>query len=103
MTRTAGKLTVIVEKLMQPTVERLLRDAEVGWSIFPGGGHGHHGSHRLGATEVVGDFAIVRFESVMNDRAKALHLADRLQTEHLTRQAGLIWAEGVELLDLKGA
>ena len=47
MTLPAVKLTVVVERLLKPAVERLLTEAGVtGWSVFPGGGHGAHGVHR---------------------------------------------------------
>jgi hypothetical protein len=99
MTLPAVKLTVVVERLLQPAVERLLVEAGVtGWSVFPGGGRGSHGVHKAEAAQVVREFAIVKIESVMRERATAERLAETLAREYLAEQAGIVWLEPVEVL-----
>jgi len=99
MTLPATKLVLIVERLLQPVVERLLTEARVsGWSIFPGGGHGSHGSHRTEAAHVVREFALIKIEAVVRDRATAEVIAERLVADYLGDQPGIVWLEQVEVL-----
>lgn len=99
MTTPAVKLTIIVERLLKPAVERCLTKAKVGgWSIFPGGGSGSHGLHRAEAAHVVREFAIIKFEVVMRDRALADQIAQILTAEVLAEQPGIVWLEPVEVL-----
>ncbi|TVP74637.1 MAG: hypothetical protein EA339_00035 [Rhodobacteraceae bacterium] len=99
MTTPAVKLTIIVERLLKPQVERLLQQAGLaGWSIFPGGGRGTHGIHRSQAAQLVREFAIIKFEVVLRDRAKAEALAQELTQDVMAEQPGLVWLENVEVL-----
>ena len=99
MTVPAVKLTVVVERLLKPAVERLLTEAGVtGWSVFPGGGHGAHGLHRAEAAQLVREFALVKIETVLRDRATAERLAETLVTDHLADHSGLVWLSTVEVL-----
>ncbi|TVS03581.1 MAG: hypothetical protein EA407_06575 [Rhodobacteraceae bacterium] len=99
MTTPAVKLTIIVERLLKPQVEALMQEAGLaGWSIFPGGGRGTHGVHRAQAAQLVREFAIVKFEVVLRDRAKADALAQRLTQEVMAEQPGVVWIESVEVL-----
>lgn len=99
MTIPAIKLTIVVERLLKPAVERLLTEAGVsGWSIFPGGGHGAHGDHRADAAQLVREFAIIKFEVVLRDRATAERVAETLTTDYLAEQPGILWLEPVEVL-----
>ena len=98
MTRPAVKLTVVVERMLKPAVERLLTEAGItGWSVFPGGGHGAHGLHRAEAAQLVREFAIVKIEAVLRDRATAERIAERLTTEYLAEQSGIVWMSSVEV------
>lgn len=98
MTTAAVKLTVIVERLLKPAVERLLTEAGVtGWSVFPGGGHGSHGLHRAEAAQLVREFAIVKIEAVLRDRATAERIAETLTAEYLADQSGIVWMTPVEV------
>jgi hypothetical protein len=95
----ATKLTIVVERLLQPAVERLLNEAGVtGWSVFPGGGRGSHGVHRAEAAQLVREFAIVKIESVLRDRATAERLAETLTRQYLAEQPGIVWLEAVQVL-----
>lgn len=99
MTVPAVKLTIVVERLLKPAVERLLAEAGVsGWSLFPGGGHGASGDHPADAAQLVREFAIVKFEAVVRDRATAERLADTLIRDYLAEQPGIVWIEQVEVL-----
>lgn len=99
MTHPAIKLTIVVERLLEPTVEALLAAAGVkGYSIFPGGGRGAHGARPAHGPQIVREFAIVKFEVVMRDRATAQHIAETLTREHLADQSGIVWLEPVEIL-----
>ena len=99
MTHPAVKLPIVVERLLEPVVERLLAAAEVkGYSIFPGGGRGAHGARPLHGARVVREFAIVKFEVVLRDRATAERLAETLTRDHLQEQSGIVWLEPVEVL-----
>ncbi|MBW7057630.1 hypothetical protein KY389_13205 [Paracoccus bogoriensis] len=98
MTTPAVKLTVIVERLLKPAVERLLTEAGVtGWSVFPGGGMGAHGLHRADAAQLVREFAIVKIETVLRDRATAERIAETLTSHHLADQSGIVWLSPVEV------
>lgn len=98
MTVPAVKLTVVVERLLKPAVERLLTEAGVtGWSVFPGGGNGSHGLHRAEAAQLVREFAIVKIETVLRDRATAERIAETLTAEHLTDHSGIVWLSTVEV------
>ena len=98
MTHPAVKLTIIAERLLKPQIETLLSEAGLqGWSIFPGGGRGTHGVHRAQAAQIVREFAIIKFEIVLRDRAKAERLAEALTTEIMAEQPGLVWLEPVEI------
>ncbi len=98
MPSPAHKLTIIIERLLKPQVEALLSEAGLdGWSIFPGGGRGTHGVHRAQAAQLVREFAIVKFEVVLRDRAKAEAIAERLTQEILAQQSGLVWLEEVAI------
>lgn len=98
MTTSAVKLTVIVERLLKPAVERLLTESGVtGWSVFPGGGHGTHGAHRAEAAQLVREFSIVKIEAVLRDRATAERIAETLTTEYLAEQSGIVWMTPVEV------
>ena len=98
MSLPATKLVFVIERLLQPTVEHLLTEAGVtGWSIFPGGGHGAHGLHRADA-ELVREFALVKIEVILRDRALAEALAERLVADYLDNQPGIVWLETVEVL-----
>lgn len=98
MTTPAIKLTIIVERLLKPTVERLLTEAGVtGWSVFPGGGYGSHGLHRAQAAQLVREFAIVKIEAVMRDRATAERIAETLNNVYLADQSGIVWITPVEV------
>lgn len=99
MTVTAVKLTIIVERLLERHVERLLTEAGVtGWSVFAGGGRGAHGVHKTDAAQLVREFSIVKFEAVMRDRAVAETVARALVRDHLHAQPGIVWLEDVEVL-----
>ena len=99
MSLPATKLVCVVERLLQPTVERLLTEARVtGWSIFPGGGRGSHGLHRTDSAQVVREFALVKIEAILRDRALAESLAEQLIADYLENQPGIIWLENVEVL-----
>jgi hypothetical protein len=99
VTLPATKLVLVVERLLQPTVERLLTEARVtGWSVFPGGGHGSHGTHRTEAAQVVHEFALIKIEAIVRDRATAETIAERFVADHLGEQPGIIWLEQVEVL-----
>lgn len=99
MTVPAVKLTIVCERLLKPAVERLLAEAGLtGWSIFPGGGRGAHGLHRAEAAQLVREFAIVKFEAVLRDRATAERLAETLTRDYLAEQPGIVWLEPVEVL-----
>lgn len=98
MTTPAVKLTVIVERLLKPAVERLLTDEGVtGWSVFPGGGWGAQGLHRAEAAQVVREFAIVKIEAVLRNRATAERIAETLTNEYLADQSGIVWLSPVEI------
>lgn len=98
MTLPATKLTVIVERLLHPAVERLLTEAGVtGWSVFPGGGRGSHGVHPADAAQVVREFAIVKIESVMRDQATAERIAETITRDYLADQSGIVWLEPVQV------
>ncbi len=65
MTVPAIKLTIIIRRLLKPTIERLLAEAGLtGWSVFPGGDRGTHGVHRTDSAQLVREFAIVWLEPV---------------------------------------
>lgn len=97
MTYPATKLTIVVEKFLQPEIERMLTAAGVkGWSVFMGGGNGQTGLHRVGG--VMGEFAIVKFEVVMRERALAEQLANELVQNQLEEQAGIVWLDSVDLI-----
>jgi hypothetical protein len=99
MTLPATKLTIIVERLLQPAVERLLTEAGVtGWSIFPGGGRGTHGVHRADAAQLVREFAIVKIESVLRDHDTAEGIATTITRDYLAEQPGIVWIEPVQVL-----
>ena len=98
MTHPAIKLTIIIERLLKPQVEALLREAGLsGWSIFPGGGRGTHGVHRAQAAQIVREFAIVKIEVVLRDRPRAEALAETLTRDLLAEQPGVVWLEPVEV------
>lgn len=99
MTIPAIKLTVVIERLLLPAVEALLTEAGVtGWSVFPGGGKGTRGIHRAESAQLVREFAIVKVEAVLRDRAVAERLARTLTEEYLAEQSGIVWLESVEVL-----
>lgn len=99
MTVSATKLVLVVERLLQPTVEKLLTEARVsGWSVFQGGGHGSHGTHRSEIAQVVPEFALIKIEAIVRDRATAEGIAERLVANHLGEQPGIVWLEQVEVL-----
>lgn len=99
MTHSATKLTIVVERLLAPAVERLLAGAGIaGYSVFPGGGKGSHGAHPADAAQLVREFAIVKFEVVLRDRTTTERIAETLLREHLGEQAGVVWLETVEVL-----
>lgn len=99
MTHPAVKLTIVVERLLEPVVERLLAAAGVkGYSIFPGGGRGAHGARPAHGAQVVREFAIVKFEVVLRDRGTADRLAETLIRDHLRDQSGIVWLAPVEVL-----
>lgn len=98
MTHPAIKLTIIVERLLKPQVEALLSAAGLsGWSIFPGGGRGAHGVHRAQAAQLVREFAIIKVEVVLQDRARAEAIARTLTQEVMAEQPGIVWLEPVEV------
>jgi nitrogen regulatory protein PII len=98
MTHTAIKLTIIIERLIKPQVEALLQEAGLsGWSIFPGGGRGTHGVHRAQAAQLVREFAIIKIEVVLRDRARAEAIAETLTRDVLAEQPGVVWLEPVEV------
>lgn len=99
MTIPAIKLTIIIERLLKPAVERLLAEEGVtGWSVFPGGGRGTHGVHRPDSAQLVREFAIVKIEAVLRDRGVAERLAETLTDDYLAEQSGIVWLEPVEVL-----
>lgn len=99
MTIPATKLSIIVERLLQPHVERALASENVrGYSIFPGGGKGEHGIHPVDSAAVVREFSIVKIEAIVLDRAAAERIADVLAYECFKEQSGIVWLEGVEVL-----
>lgn len=98
MTLPALKLTIVVERLLKPAVERLLAEAGVtGWSVFPGGGRGAHGVHHARAAHLVHEFAILKIEAVLRDRASAERIAETLTREYLAEHSGIVWLESVEV------
>ncbi|HAI58328.1 MAG TPA: hypothetical protein DCM32_00410 [Xanthomonadaceae bacterium] len=98
MTHPAVKLTIIAERLLKPEIETLLSEAGLhGWSIFPGGGRGVHGVHRSQAAQLVREFAIVKIEVVLRDRAVAERIAEVLTNDTMAEQPGLVWLEPVEV------
>lgn len=98
MAHPAVKLTIVIERLIKPQVEELLAQHGLsGWSIFPGGGRGTHGVHRAQSVQLVREFAIVKIEAVLRDRAKAEAIAETLTQGVLSEQSGLVWLEPVEV------
>lgn len=96
MTLPAVTLTVVVERLLKPAVENLLTEAGVrGWSVFPGGGHGAHGVHPAEGAQLVREFALVKIEAVLRDRATAERIAETLTRDLLAEHAGVVWMSQV--------
>jgi len=99
MTIPATKLSIIVERLLQPQVERALAAENVkGYSIFPGGGKGEHGLHPVDSASVVREFSIVKIEAIILDRAVAERIADSLAYDCFKEQSGIVWLQSVEVL-----
>lgn len=99
MTVPATKLSIIVERLLQPQVERALAAENVkGYSIFPGGGKGEHGIHPVDSAAVVREFSIIKVEAIILDRGAAERIADTLAFECFKEQSGIVWLETVEVL-----
>lgn len=99
MTTIATKISIIVERFLQPEVERILTSEGVrGYSLYPGGGKGEHSFHPVDAASVVREFSIVKIEAIMMDRAAAERIADTLAFHCLKDQSGIVWLESVEVL-----
>ncbi|MGB0683343.1 MAG: P-II family nitrogen regulator [Magnetovibrionaceae bacterium] len=100
----ATRISIIAEKLLHDGVCRIIMESGAkGYSVFDGGGgmgsHGCHSPHAPAhAPAVVGDFAIVKIESVVAKREVAEEIAAKVADVYFSRYSGIVYLEDVDVL-----
>lgn len=98
-THKAARVSITVEKLIQDKVTAIIEEeGAAGYSIFEGGGKGQHDLHISHGSNIVGEFSIVKIEVVVNDHAVANRIAERVATQFLGEQSGIVYVDNVWVL-----
>lgn len=99
MTFPATKVSIVVEKLIQDGVTRIIMEAGArGFTIIDGAGLGEHGLHSSERPAIVGAFAIVKIEVVVSDNAVAEKIADAVAQQYFDHHPGIVYLETVQVL-----
>ena len=99
MTVKAVKVSIVVEKLLQEGVAKIVEAAGArGYTLLEGGGKGAHHYHSTERRGLVGEFAIVKIEAIVADRATAEAIADKVAATYFGAQSGIVYLEEVEVL-----
>ena len=99
MTVTAAKVSIVVEKLIQEGVAKIVEAAGArGYTLLEGGGKGGHAFHSTERRGLVGEFAIVKFEVIVADRAVAEAIAEKVAATYFGAHSGIVYLEDVEVL-----
>lgn len=99
MTHTATRISITTEKLIRDGVIRIIEEAGArGYFVFEGGGKGESIHHTQQRASVVGDFALVKIEVVLNDRAIAEAIAEKVAETYFGNYSGITYLDTVEIL-----
>lgn len=95
----ATKIVIVTEKLIEAQVERIVIDAgATGYTVLDGSGKGSHGVRTRDRPSVVADFALVRIEVIVADRAIAEEIAEAVSEKFFTNYSGIVYLDQVEVL-----
>jgi hypothetical protein len=98
-THQATRISIVAEKLIQDGVVRILEDAGAsGYSVFDGGGKGGHGPHPVHRPSIVGEFAIVKIETIVSSRDTAEAIAEQVAAAYFGDHSGVIYLSTVDVL-----
>lgn len=99
MTYKATKISIVAEKLIQDGITRIIEDAGAsGYTVIDGGGKGRHGVRSREGPTLVGAFAIVKIEVVLNDRGIAETIAERVADAFFKDYSGIVYMEEIDIL-----
>ena len=99
MTAKAMKVSIVVEKLLQDGVAKIVEAAGArGYTLLEGGGKGAHHFHSTERRGLVGEFSIVKFEVIVGDRAMAEAIAEGVARTYFATHSGIVYLEEVEVL-----
>lgn len=95
----ATKVVLIVERLIQDDVVKILEDGGAkGYTVVPGSGQGEHYRRRGRGAHIVDDFTIVRIEFIIADDAKARALAEEVAETYFEQYPGIVYISQVEVI-----
>jgi len=99
MMHQASRVTITAEKLIQDGLTEIIEaEGALGYSVFEGGGKGQHGLHGLLRSPIVDEFAIIKIEVVVTDRAVAEAIAEKVTKAFFADHSGIVYIDNVEIL-----
>jgi nitrogen regulatory protein PII len=99
MLHPAIKVSIVTEKFIQDRVCRVAEECGAkGYTLVPAGGKGLHHFHATESTaSVIDDFANIKIEAIVRDRATGERIAARLMDEFFQDYPGIVYLENVEV------
>ena len=95
----ATKVTIIVERLLQQGILKILEEAGArGYTIVDGSGKGEHINRPGDRASVVRAFSIVRIEFIMSDEAAARRIAEQVAEQYFDQYSGIVYVSSVEVI-----
>jgi len=96
----AKKVVIIAEKMLTEKICDIIESSGArGYTVVPAGGKGAHHRHFTSErASVVDDFATVRIEVVVSDKAIAESIGNKVVEECFGNYSGIIYLEDVEIL-----
>ena len=99
MFHQATKLTVVVERLLQDGIIKILEaEGAKGYTIVEGSGKGEHFNRKGDRASVVRAFSIVRIEFIMADADRARKLAEMINERYFKQYSGIVYLSPVEVI-----
>lgn len=95
----AAKVVIVTEKLIEEKIEKIIIDAgATGYTVLNGSGKGAHGVRTRDRPSVIADFALVRIEVIVGERAIAERIAEEVSEGFFQNYSGIIYLDEVEVL-----
>ncbi len=97
MTYMAKKVSIVVEKLNEREIERIVEAAGAkGYTVFEGSGKGSHGVKNR--PSLVNAFSLVKIEVIVGSLEMAEAIAEQVADTYFEHYAGIVYIDDVAVL-----